>query len=173
MGDVRTKIEALKDLGDKVTGKTINVEENDTIVGMIDKIAKNYKAPSSGTKVEANPALSGTESNLVGLKVGDTKYKVPQGPFGFYELLDDAYMQEMADGLYEVCGGAKLYYNNENYIEVDYSGNEYGGLLQIFGGGSTYIFFEGTTGGEDTEARIHYGLTGENGTHHIFTIPED
>ena len=35
-----------------------------------------------GTEVVANPELVGTEDNLTGLEVGDTKYKVPKG----YEL---------------------------------------------------------------------------------------
>ena len=39
----RTKVEALKDLGEKVTGKTIAIEEKDTIVSMLDKITKAYK----------------------------------------------------------------------------------------------------------------------------------
>ena len=32
-----------------------------------------------GTTVIANPELSGTEADLTGLQVGDTKYAVPQG----------------------------------------------------------------------------------------------
>ena len=33
----------------------------------------------TGTEVEANPALSGSEADLTAIKVGGTKYKVPQG----------------------------------------------------------------------------------------------
>lgn len=38
--------------------------------------------PSPGTTVIANPTLVGTEANLVGLQVGQTKYKVPSGGGG-------------------------------------------------------------------------------------------
>ena len=31
------------------------------------------------TKVVANPTLAGTESELTGIEVGDTKYKIPEG----------------------------------------------------------------------------------------------
>lgn len=34
---------------------------------------------SGGTTVVANPTLAGTEADLTGLQVGDTKYKVPEG----------------------------------------------------------------------------------------------
>ena len=34
---------------------------------------------SGGTEVIANPTLVGTEADLTGLQVGDTKYKVPSG----------------------------------------------------------------------------------------------
>ncbi len=37
-----------------------------------------YEA-SSGATVVANPTLAGTEADLTGLQVGDTKYKVPEG----------------------------------------------------------------------------------------------
>ena len=39
-----------------------------------------------GTTVIANPTLAGTEANLTGLQVGNTKYKVPQG--GAIEIVD-------------------------------------------------------------------------------------
>ena len=38
----------------------------------------------SGTTVVANPTLAGTEADLTGLQVGDTKYKVPSGGGGKY-----------------------------------------------------------------------------------------
>lgn len=49
MENTRTKVEALKDLGDKVTGTTINIEQNETIVGMLDKITENYTGGSGGS----------------------------------------------------------------------------------------------------------------------------
>ena len=47
MIDNRTKVDALKDLGEKITGATIDVKENETIVGVIDKIASNYSGGGS------------------------------------------------------------------------------------------------------------------------------
>lgn len=44
---------------------------------------------SEGTEVIANPTLAGTESNLTGLQVGDTKYKVPQGGGASLGISDD------------------------------------------------------------------------------------
>lgn len=37
---------------------------------------------SGGTDVVANPTLAGTEADLTGLQVGDTKYKIPEGGGG-------------------------------------------------------------------------------------------
>lgn len=40
----------MKDLGEKITGQTINVPDDETIVGIIDKITKKYTAPTIPTK---------------------------------------------------------------------------------------------------------------------------
>lgn len=40
-----------------------------------------------GTNVVANPELSGTETVLTGLQIGDTKYKVSQGSGGQMEIV--------------------------------------------------------------------------------------
>jgi len=40
------------------------------------------EAGGGGTTVVANPTLAGTEANLTGLQVGDTKFAVPQGDSG-------------------------------------------------------------------------------------------
>lgn len=48
MAYVRTKVDALKDLGEKVTGQTIGVEENETIVGVLDKITAEYSGGGGG-----------------------------------------------------------------------------------------------------------------------------
>ncbi len=42
----------------------------------------SWQNAQGGTEVVANPSLSGTESELTGLKVAGTKYKVPQGGGG-------------------------------------------------------------------------------------------
>lgn len=47
-----------------------------------------YKVGGGGTEVVANPTLAGTEADLTGLQVGDTKYKVPSG---------GSFTQEQAD----------------------------------------------------------------------------
>ena len=44
MDDTRTKVDALKELGEKVTGKTLDA--HDTVVEMIDEITKNYEGGS-------------------------------------------------------------------------------------------------------------------------------
>ena len=53
-------------------GKVLGVNN-----GVWDKVAA-----SGGTTVVANPTLAGTEADLTGLQVGDTKYKVPEGGGG-------------------------------------------------------------------------------------------
>ena len=50
----------------------------------LDQKATNYLKDKlgggeGGTTVVANPELAGTEADLTGLQVGETKYKVPQG----------------------------------------------------------------------------------------------
>lgn len=51
MIQTRTKVDALKDLGEKMTGETINVEENETIVGILDKITEQGNTPVSSNVV--------------------------------------------------------------------------------------------------------------------------
>ena len=81
----RKMIDALKDLGEKVTGQPIEVTDEDLmmygedITEIIDEITKNYTGGGGGTTVVANPTLAGTESDLTGLQVGETKYKVDTG----------------------------------------------------------------------------------------------
>ena len=43
------------------------------------KLKKQVDELPTPTTVEANPTLAGTEADLEGLQVGDTKYKVPSG----------------------------------------------------------------------------------------------
>ncbi|MBQ3330814.1 MAG: hypothetical protein IJG87_06515 [Ruminococcus sp.] len=61
------------------TGDTSNMPEPKTREEMyLDAIAQK----GGGTNVVANPTLAGTEADLVGLQVGDTKYKIPSGGGG-------------------------------------------------------------------------------------------
>ena len=46
--------------------------------GGLPVVVTDKNADEYGTLVEANPELAGTESALTGLKVGNTKYKVPE-----------------------------------------------------------------------------------------------
>lgn len=46
MANEKTKTKALKELGEKVTGKTLN--NNATVVGMLNQIADNYSGGSGG-----------------------------------------------------------------------------------------------------------------------------
>ena len=41
--------------------------------------AKALNGGGGGTEVVANPTLAGTEADLTGIQVGETKYKVPSG----------------------------------------------------------------------------------------------
>jgi len=68
--------EKLRKLGLIVNGVEPTGE---TISETIDSIADDYTGGSGGTTVVANPTLVGTEADLTGLQVGDTKYAVPQG----------------------------------------------------------------------------------------------
>lgn len=60
MSDARTKVDALKDLGEKITGKTITIDENETIVSIIDKITENYDG--GDTPTEDTKTIEGTSS---------------------------------------------------------------------------------------------------------------
>lgn len=77
-----------------------------------------------GTTVIANPELSGTENNLTGLQIGDTKYAVPQGSGGieYVELevtasitsgtLTQEQMTKLENGAFiKIIGGCVLFPN--------------------------------------------------------------
>lgn len=64
------------------TGDASNLPEPESRMdAYLDYIAKNGGG-GGGTEVVANPTLAGTEADLTGLQVGDTKYKVPAGGGG-------------------------------------------------------------------------------------------
>ena len=61
----------------KGTGKRL-IPKRD--IDYLEELKANHSDPSAswgGTEVVANPTLAGTEGDLTGLQVGDTKYKVP------------------------------------------------------------------------------------------------
>lgn len=78
-------------------------------------------------QVEANPTLAGSEAELTGLQVGDTKYKVPQGttvianpdPAGETALTG----LQIGDTKYKV--GSKLYQHNLWVKGSRYAGGTY------------------------------------------------
>ena len=62
----------------KGTGKRL-IPKRD--IDYLKELKANHSDPSAswgGTEVVANPTLAGTEGDLTGLQVGDTKYKVPE-----------------------------------------------------------------------------------------------
>lgn len=62
------------------TGDASNLPDPKTREGMyLEAIAQGGGGGGGGTTVVANPTLAGTEADLTGLQVGDTKYKVPAG----------------------------------------------------------------------------------------------
>lgn len=63
-------------------GLTTKIEVNNVEYTQVDGKITLPDYPSAGTTVIANPTLVGTETTLVGLQVGQTKYKVPSGGGG-------------------------------------------------------------------------------------------
>ena len=61
--------------------KAANVNSESTPSGKVLKSngsgGASWQDDTEGTHVEANPTLAGTEDNLTGLEVGNTKYKIP------------------------------------------------------------------------------------------------
>lgn len=62
----------------KIVGETpVDDNPRDSTEYWLNEIAENL--PGGGTEVIANPTLAGTEDTLIGLQVGDTKYKLDAG----------------------------------------------------------------------------------------------
>jgi hypothetical protein len=73
---------ALKRLFCSIGGNADNVRNKDDINAILDEMTAlniGKKISIAGTNVVANPTLAGTEADLEGLQVGDTKYKVDGG----------------------------------------------------------------------------------------------
>ena len=74
-------------------------------------------ADAEGTVVVANPTLAGTEADLVGLQVGSTKYKVPEG----MEVLELANSSgTLTDAQYELVSGNNcvIKYNTYTFLKL-------------------------------------------------------
>lgn len=70
---------ALKRLFCSIGGNADNVRNKDDINAILDEMTAlniGKEISDAGTTVIANPTLAGTEADLTGLQVGDTKYKV-------------------------------------------------------------------------------------------------
>lgn len=93
----------------KGTGKRL-IPKRD--IDYLEELKANHSDPSAswgGTEVVANPTLAGTEGDLTGLQVGDTKYKVPV----FYE-----------HNVFITSGALKISFNVvlDNNTPLDYDG---------------------------------------------------
>ena len=82
---------------------------------------------SEGTVVVANPTLAGTETNLTGLQVGATKYKVPQG-MEVVEIVsydgtfnDEDYAKVSGNNCVILYGGELYYKTLENPYALSYT----------------------------------------------------
>lgn len=59
----------------------VSSADNGKVLGVNNGVWEKVAA-SGGTTVVANPTIAGTEADLTGLQVGDTKYKIPEGGGG-------------------------------------------------------------------------------------------
>lgn len=171
MSETRTKVDALVDLGKKITGQDINAEENETIVGMLDKITKNYTGGGGGTDVVANPILAGNESVLTGLQVGETKYAVVGKSIDYID--SDTNIYDLIEGIYEVVGGINLSYSSEGSFTTAETNSASGvaGYLLVLNSASNFMYFEATGDEEYGQAWIKFGVAGEsNGAVGTFTL---
>ena len=66
----------------------VSSADNGKVLGVNNGVWEKVAA-SGGTTVVANPTLAGTEADLTGLQVGDTKYKVPAGGGGGVLIVTD------------------------------------------------------------------------------------
>lgn len=129
----RTKVDALKDLGNKLTGSTLATRANETVVGMIDKITSNYEGGGSGTEeilLEANMSwLSGEEVTITDTEI-----------IAQLERFRDLYLNKKSVKLGFVLDNKKLYCINTgfgsiagNYNEFEFlSSNTVLGVLMIY-----------------------------------------
>lgn len=89
-----------------------------------------------GTNVVANPELSGTETVLTGLQVGDTKYTVSQGSGGQMEIVTLNYV---LDGQLHNITQEQATKLQNGAILTDENGNVYS-LVAMQNNGSTLVY---------------------------------
>lgn len=127
MIQTRTKVDALKDLGEKVTGATLPSEENETIVGMIDQIAEAYTGGGSSSSplitihisegdVSSNPTEIDNESDIEQLE------KFYNGLVGGANVSLVGVMLDNSNAEENTYGG--IYYIVEDIYASNYEGEE-------------------------------------------------
>ena len=67
-----------------------------------------------GTEVIANPTLAGTEADLTGLQVGDTKYAVPQGGSGSQLYQHNIYIKHLDIATYDSFVGVASFVSSDS-----------------------------------------------------------
>lgn len=129
---------ALKRLFCSIGGNADNVRNKDDINAILDEMTAlkiGEEISGGGTNVVANPTLAGTEADLEGLQVGDTKYKVGGG------------------------GGA-LVVTLTTHEEVITAGKTAGEIASAISNGSNVLFYE-PEGGAANYYPLTYAFVGE------------
>ena len=163
--------------GDVTVGSGLELASGDTL---------NCTVPTP-TTVVANPTMAGTEGDLTGLQVGDTKYAVLTGTTVVANPTmagteGDLTGLQVGDTKYKVGGGKKYYRHNvkiafvgKSYMFITSSGTQFttttfAEFLYANGytGNTKYlgIAYEPGTGGmlNNDQTRSIYGLYSSNGT---------
>ena len=161
-------------------------------------LGKKAGSGGGGTEVVANPTLAGTEDDLSGLQVGDTKYKVATVGANPTLAGTEAELEGLEiDGTkYKVGGGGgipTLETGTTNLANLDYgvyivpsganlqyrsSGSSFsvtpGGILAIHDNVGDKAYICGIVYGMDGAVTftIHYGNTGgKDATHYTYSVP--
>lgn len=74
----------------------ITISDVEYLAGFYQYHNSQWEEVQFGTEVIANPTLAGTEADLTGLQVGDTKYKVPSGGSDLPTVVNDRYLHTNA-----------------------------------------------------------------------------
>lgn len=131
--------------GESDNGKILGVTDGELI----------YVSQEAGTSVVANPTLAGTEDALIGLQVGDTKYKVGGGgessPNLFYHIVATGsdyhtveYWAELLDDvtipLCIISKGALLETPDNKPVLYDFDENDYVALKFLDQLSGAYVY---------------------------------
>ena len=132
--------------GDVTVGSGLELASGDTL---------NCTVPTP-TTVVANPTMAGTEGDLTGLQVGDTKYKVGGGKKYYRHNVKIAFVGKS----YMFITSSGTQFTTTTFAEFLYA-NGYTGNTKYLG-----IAYEPGTGGmlNNDQTRSIYGLYSSNGT---------